>query len=179
MRKYSNPADFLSNPQRYSHNFRLLRDTLQYFKVENCLITIAPMKGSSLSTIISLFNSQNLKQHTQVKNIATLTHPKLDLIEPIFSISFAIYQISYHIHYYWTSLSLKNDFFLSSSNEFLPDESHFLNNIADEEALYVLQYKQSLMMWVLPFTVTNIPLMNLKCELRSGRALHSAEWTGK
>lgn len=178
MRYNEYPGNFLPNPRRCYRSFRTLKETLQYFSVENSLIAFGPLNIIISSNLKHLQDFIAVRKDIQVSSISTFFIPILDLIEPIFSTAFSIYEIPSMLFLYWSSPTNEILFHLIPPNKFIPNDAQLSIKSAYRGELPSLTYEQTVVAWMLPSNVSNVPLVNINCEFRTLMAHHSSTWSG-
>ena len=176
------PADFLPNPRRYLPSFDLVQDTLRRFTVGNCLIFIGT-KGVNISSDPSPREdfSYVLPGVLSMDDATTVPLPILDLVEPIYSTPFTIYATPSQFFTYWSPAQGNPELYLATPNVFVPDGTHLIP-VPPSNQTSPVQIKNNLTMetWVLPDTRTFYePKVNLRCELKAGKATETPHWAGK
>ncbi len=181
MRHVREPVDFIHNPKRSKRNYQLFHEIVQYFTPTNCIITVGLQDVPLSESSYHLSDFDIVRHDIQVSSVTDFPIPKLDILEPIFLTKFVIYMTPLLLLNYWASPKKTTDLHLPYYNQFIPDEQRFLPdpNRCDSYLAHLSKSNSSIQMWMVRYQVTNIPIVNIKCEFRSGRADGSLRWSGK
>ena len=180
MRINQKPEYILNNPRQFVSNFKLTLDTLSHFTVENSIIIVGTSDLDKEKELKVQNNFLHVRNDIQTSNASKLPIPKLDLIEPYYSIPFTIYAMPKTLLHYWLSPRIENDLHLPERNRFIantrlivpwPKESNFVPE--------VIYHITSMQIWSLPFKIRNSHNINVRCLLSSLNAAKGLQWHGK
>ncbi len=175
------PADFLHNPRRMRRSFQLFHKIIQHFIPSNCIITLGLKDAPVSEPYYYQSDFSTVRDDMQISSLIEFPIPKLDIMEPVYSTLFTIYTIPLLSLDYWKSTKMNKDLYLPCFHQFIPDEKKYIQKsyLCDSFPNQLSHWNSSVQMWMVRRDVSRSPMVQVRCEFRSGRADGSLQWSGK
>jgi len=180
MRINHNPLDILPNPTRFVSNFSVFQNTLNYFTVKNSVVLIGTTNVDTEKKLMVQDNFLHVRKDIQTSNFSYFPFPKVNFLEPYYSIPFAIYAIPSLLLEYWESSREESNLHLPNRNIFIPNISSIITRTLKTSTVpEVICNRTALQVWTLEYNIKHTPNINLKCQLTSVNAVKQLQWHGK
>jgi len=167
------PGYILQNPKLWTPNYRLFKSILQYFRPENSIVAIGSRKLKVSNIVETKDNFREVKTIEDYGNVTMLPMPELEYLEAKYSTPFTIYKIPHSLVKYWMSYN-SNNLHLPKYNQLIPQEENFstlpkhgLNVPMLVNTTSTIRNHSAIKVWILPHTNWKIPIVTVRCELRS------------
>ena len=170
----------LNNPRQFVSNFNLTLATLSHFTVENSIVIVGTSDLDKEKELKVQDNFFHVRNDIQTTNASKLPFPKLDLIEPYYSIPFTIYAMPSTLLQYWLSPRKKSYLHLPKRNRFIVNTGLIVARPKKcKDVPEVIYHRIALQVWSLPLKIKPIPNVNVRCLLSSLNRAKELQWHGR